>query len=298
MTGSPHVSLDVHVCTPCPEHCVAPGVQAPVLLHWPFMHEPLGHAIAAPRLPVGSHVCTPAPLHTVEPGTHVPAHAPLTHAEAAHATPAPQTPAAEHVCTSLPPGEQRVALGAHDPVHVREARRPGRPQSAGRAPGGRRAARPGRRCPCTASLPPDARTGAPSGAASTAAPSASLAPSSLAASTMESTRRVGSSRPCRSSSPSSNRPVAFMSSIESSGASEVESIGASPASEASTSLRRRLPGGPASLAVRVGAAVDLRDGAARSSAVPLAPSPQPPEDSENSKEKSEPIQAKGRLSPH
>jgi hypothetical protein len=35
-TGLLHWPVELHVWTPLPEHCVAPGVQTPE--HWPLMH--------------------------------------------------------------------------------------------------------------------------------------------------------------------------------------------------------------------------------------------------------------------
>ena len=59
-----------HVCTPLPEHCVAPdGLHAPT--HAPPMQVPLVHATAALQAvqpsPTIEHVCTPAPEHCVVP---------------------------------------------------------------------------------------------------------------------------------------------------------------------------------------------------------------------------------------
>jgi hypothetical protein len=69
----PQVPLAWHVCTPFPEHCVDPGLQAPQM---PEQPQPK----AVPHCPVAPQVCTPLPEHFVEPGVQTPMHVPLTHA--------------------------------------------------------------------------------------------------------------------------------------------------------------------------------------------------------------------------
>ena len=56
------------VCTPLPEHCVAPGAQTPV--HAPLTQAWLVQATAGPRCRSASQVCTPLPEHCVAPGVH------------------------------------------------------------------------------------------------------------------------------------------------------------------------------------------------------------------------------------
>jgi hypothetical protein len=59
--AAPQVPFAVHVCTPLPMHCVAPGEHTPV--HAPEAHAWLVHVAAAPHCPVESHVCTPLAEH-------------------------------------------------------------------------------------------------------------------------------------------------------------------------------------------------------------------------------------------
>ena len=71
--GLLHWPLLEQVCTPLPEHCVAPGVHTPE-------HAPLTHtyvqATGLPQVPPLEHVCTPLPEHWVAPGVQEPAHVP------------------------------------------------------------------------------------------------------------------------------------------------------------------------------------------------------------------------------
>ena len=60
----------VHVCTPLPEHCVAPSVQLP--LQTPFTQVPLGQLCPVPHMALPPQVCTSAPMHCVEVGVHWP----------------------------------------------------------------------------------------------------------------------------------------------------------------------------------------------------------------------------------
>ena len=74
-TGLLHAPPELQVWTPLPEHCVAPGVHAPV-------HVPPLHALAqgAPLLcqaPVQSQVCGCWPLHCMAPGVQAPVQLPL-----------------------------------------------------------------------------------------------------------------------------------------------------------------------------------------------------------------------------
>jgi hypothetical protein len=62
-TAVPHAPAALHVCTPLPEHCTAPGVHTPV--HAPLTHAWLLHAAAVPHAPLALHVCTPLPEHCV-----------------------------------------------------------------------------------------------------------------------------------------------------------------------------------------------------------------------------------------
>ncbi len=57
----PHWPLLPHVCTPLPEHCVAPGVHTPV--HAPFTHAWLVQEPAFDHVPVALHVCGCWPEH-------------------------------------------------------------------------------------------------------------------------------------------------------------------------------------------------------------------------------------------
>ena len=62
-TAVPQAPAEVHVWTPLPEHCTAPGVQTPV--HAPLTHAWLLHATAVPQVPLALHVWTPLPEHCV-----------------------------------------------------------------------------------------------------------------------------------------------------------------------------------------------------------------------------------------
>jgi hypothetical protein len=104
-TALPHCPHALHVCTPLPEHCVAPGVHA-----GPDPHE------HAPHAHVPLHDCVPYVLHdcvAVAAQAPWPGQLPLvTHA-----------PLALHVCVSvpvpqLPHATGFVWVGAHPPVHV------------------------------------------------------------------------------------------------------------------------------------------------------------------------------------
>jgi hypothetical protein len=57
----PHMPVELHVCTPLPEHCVPPGVHDPE--HAPFTHAWPVQRAGAPQLPVLSQVCTPLFRH-------------------------------------------------------------------------------------------------------------------------------------------------------------------------------------------------------------------------------------------
>jgi hypothetical protein len=48
-TAVPHVPFDWHVCTPLPEHCVAPAVQLPV--QEPLVHVDPEQAVPAFHVP-------------------------------------------------------------------------------------------------------------------------------------------------------------------------------------------------------------------------------------------------------
>jgi hypothetical protein len=61
--AEPHVPLALHVSTPLPEHCVAPGVHDPV--HAPLTHAWFVQALAFCQVPVALHVCGCWPLHCV-----------------------------------------------------------------------------------------------------------------------------------------------------------------------------------------------------------------------------------------
>jgi hypothetical protein len=64
----PHAPIELHVCTPLPEHCVELGRHTPT--QPPAMHAWLPQSAAAPHWPVAKHVCTPLPAHTVAPAAH------------------------------------------------------------------------------------------------------------------------------------------------------------------------------------------------------------------------------------
>ncbi len=73
VAGADHWALALHVSTPLPEHCVAPGVQTPV--HWPALQtkeqlDPLC------QVPVASQVSGKSPLHWRAPGVQLPTHLP------------------------------------------------------------------------------------------------------------------------------------------------------------------------------------------------------------------------------
>jgi hypothetical protein len=61
-TAVPQVPLDWHVCTPLPEHCVAPGVHTPVQA--PAWHTYV-QAVVPPKVPSDWQVWTLLPLHVV-----------------------------------------------------------------------------------------------------------------------------------------------------------------------------------------------------------------------------------------
>jgi hypothetical protein len=94
--GDPHCPFDWHVCTPLPEHCLAPDTQTPV--HEPLTHVELEQATAVPHAPLALQVWTPLPEHWTAPGVHTPVQAPLTHAWFEHAVPFCQVPEDEQVC--------------------------------------------------------------------------------------------------------------------------------------------------------------------------------------------------------
>jgi hypothetical protein len=62
-TAVPQAPAAVHVWTPLPEHCTAPGVQTPVQA--PLTHAWLLHATAVPQAPAAVQVSTPLPEHVV-----------------------------------------------------------------------------------------------------------------------------------------------------------------------------------------------------------------------------------------
>jgi hypothetical protein len=76
--AAPQWPVPSQVCTPLPEHCVAPaGLHGPT--HWPAMHAPLVHGEAAlqavqPSTPA-TQVCTLLPEHCVAPPLHASTHA-------------------------------------------------------------------------------------------------------------------------------------------------------------------------------------------------------------------------------
>jgi hypothetical protein len=76
--GALHTPLPLHVCTPLPKHCVAPGVHTPV--HAPDTHAEDTQALALPHCPDELHVSTLLPLHRAAPGAQTPVHVPLTQA--------------------------------------------------------------------------------------------------------------------------------------------------------------------------------------------------------------------------
>jgi hypothetical protein len=53
-TAVPHAPAAVQVCTPLPEHCVAPGAHTPV--HVPLTHVWLVHAVPTVHVPVALQV--------------------------------------------------------------------------------------------------------------------------------------------------------------------------------------------------------------------------------------------------
>jgi hypothetical protein len=64
------VPLAPHVCTPLPEHWVAPGVHEPE--HAPLTQAELEQAAAVPHCPEASQVSTPLPEHRAVPGAQTP----------------------------------------------------------------------------------------------------------------------------------------------------------------------------------------------------------------------------------
>jgi hypothetical protein len=57
----PHWPLELHVCNPLPEHCVAPGEHTPVQA--PITHAEFAHATGLLQVPVEEQVCVPLPEH-------------------------------------------------------------------------------------------------------------------------------------------------------------------------------------------------------------------------------------------
>ena len=94
--GLLHWPVELHVCTPLPEHCVAPGVHTPA--HWPLMQtyeqgEGFDHvaAAAAGLDPVARSTAS-------RPASTSPVHVPELHANA-HAAPLfCQVPVPSQVC--------------------------------------------------------------------------------------------------------------------------------------------------------------------------------------------------------
>jgi hypothetical protein len=124
----PHVPLELHVCTPLPEHCVAFGMQLPV--HAPLTHAWLVQAAGLPHAPVGPQVWTPLPEHCVVPGVHA-THPPFRQIGVVpeQATGVTHWPLAPHVSTAPPPpsvaappsaAEHCVAPGLQTPPHAPE----------------------------------------------------------------------------------------------------------------------------------------------------------------------------------
>src|SRR5258708_2811698 len=114
--GVPHWPL-TQVCSPLPEHCVAPPEHDPE--HCVPVHAPLAQGCAVPQLPVALQICTPVPMHWTLPGVHEPWHTAVpdvtTHAPRLHGVDAPHAPLWLHVWTPLP--EHCVDTGAHTPTH-------------------------------------------------------------------------------------------------------------------------------------------------------------------------------------
>jgi hypothetical protein len=99
-TAASHCPLDEQVCTPLPEHCLAPGTHTPV--HALPTQADETQVDAVPHCPLDEQVCTPLLEHCFVPGVHTPVQAPPTHAWLEHVAPFCQVPAPSHVCTTSP----------------------------------------------------------------------------------------------------------------------------------------------------------------------------------------------------
>jgi hypothetical protein len=69
--AAPHAPVESHVCTPLPEHCVAPGEHAPA--HAPLTHAWLAHGVGVPHVPVVPQTSRPSVEHCVAAGWQTPA---------------------------------------------------------------------------------------------------------------------------------------------------------------------------------------------------------------------------------
>lgn len=119
-TGAGKWPLESQVCSALPEHCVAPGVQAPA--QTPPEQAPIAHCTPVPQVPLAVQVSTPSVPHCLVPGVHTPWHdatPPVrTHAWAVQVVEVTHAPVALHVWTSCePPVAHWVVLGAHIPEH-------------------------------------------------------------------------------------------------------------------------------------------------------------------------------------
>jgi hypothetical protein len=75
VTGEPQAPIELHVSTPLPEHCTAPGVHTP--MQTPFTHAWFVQGTALPQAPLPLHVCTALPEHCPAFGVHTPVQAPF-----------------------------------------------------------------------------------------------------------------------------------------------------------------------------------------------------------------------------
>jgi hypothetical protein len=111
----PHWPVLPQVCTPLPEHCIAPVVQLPE--HWPPEQSPPAHAWGGLlHTPLAPHVATPPDTHSVWPGVHEPPQAPLMQMYW-HVVAVSQVPDELQSCCMVVL-EHCVVSGVHVPVHA------------------------------------------------------------------------------------------------------------------------------------------------------------------------------------
>jgi hypothetical protein len=104
-TGEPQIPVALHVSTPLPEHCSAPGLQDPA--HCPPTPPSVGllqmpeHFEGVPHVPIAPHVSTLLPWQVVWFGAQTPAHAPPVQVWLTHVLGAPHVPSSAQTSTPL-----------------------------------------------------------------------------------------------------------------------------------------------------------------------------------------------------